>query len=194
MVWGEFSVFAGEWRILCLLAHQILKKTSHDRRLLKKGTDEKSPDDVGVFMMFSIKKLIWIIKRRGTSWDGRNFRSVILSACDSSHERPYLCSWMCKRLYFFTTNRSAWNDEWPGNSPDLSVFEHADVILKGQLEGLILQELFAVFLTPFGGECLRSAWKYVRRHCTFQDTSTVLFKLNSSCSRGTWRKHNLDFV
>ena len=118
----------------------------------------KSPDCVGVFIMFSIKKLIWIIKPRGTSWDGPYFRSVILSqyaipfmkdptcvldvqeATFLHDKAPCMKALATQRLLKDNEIDFFGNDEWPGNSPDLNVCEHVGAIMKDRVEGLMLQE------------------------------------------------------
>jgi hypothetical protein len=33
---------------------------------------------VGIFVIFTVKKLLWIIKNKGESWDGNYFRETVL--------------------------------------------------------------------------------------------------------------------
>ena len=51
----------------------------------------KSSDCIGMLILFSIKKLIWIIKPRGTSWVGPYFQPVILS----QHAIPFMKDPIC---------------------------------------------------------------------------------------------------
>lgn len=69
----------------------------------------KSPDCVVVFIVFSVKKLSWISKPCGTSWDGPYFRPMT-----PFHERPCLCSW-CARGY--NSSQQSPLHEGPRNSP-----------------------------------------------------------------------------
>ncbi len=46
----------------------------------------RNPTCIGIFLMFSAKKLTWVLKERGESWDGTYFRETILK----EHVIPFL--------------------------------------------------------------------------------------------------------
>ena len=49
----------------------------------------KHPKCVGVFLLFTAKRLMWVIKEKGCSWNGEFFRNEILA----QHVIPFLKNW-----------------------------------------------------------------------------------------------------
>ena len=98
----------------------------------------KSPECVGVFVLFTAWWMMWVIKPRGQSWDGDYFRENILT----EHVIPFLQDpqnvldftqvtflhdkTLCMKalrthnLLKYNSIDSFGNEEWPGNSLDLN--------------------------------------------------------------------------
>ena len=53
---------------------------------LKIREKSKFPKCIGVFLLFTAKRLMWVIKEKGQSWDGKYFRDVVLV----EHVIPFL--------------------------------------------------------------------------------------------------------
>ena len=49
----------------------------------------KHPKCVGMFLLFTAKRLLWVIKEKGCSWNGEFFRNEILA----QHVIPFLKNW-----------------------------------------------------------------------------------------------------
>ncbi|CAF1353673.1 unnamed protein product [Rotaria sp. Silwood1] len=107
---------------------------------------------VGVFIMFTCKRLLWIIKDKGESWTGQYFRDIVLienvipflkneeNVIDHDevifvHDKAP-CMRANKTQHLLQDNDvKFWgNDIWPGNSPDLNVAEHIGSIIKDEVE------------------------------------------------------------
>lgn len=117
----------------------------------------KHPKCVGVFLLFTAKRLMWVVKEKGESWNGQYFREVILkehvipflkdknnvlsvgettflhdrAPCMSAHATQNMLK--ANKIDFFG------NDEWPGSSPDLNACENLGAILKGRVEHRLLE-------------------------------------------------------
>ena len=109
-------------------------------------------------MLFTAKRLHWVIKDKGESWTGQYFRDIILT----EHVFPFLKNEEnvinpdevifvhdkapCMRAYptqnlLQDKNVKFWgNDIWPGNSLDLNVAEHIGTIIKDEVEKKMLSE------------------------------------------------------
>ena len=107
-------------------------------------------------MIFTAKRLHWVIKDKGESWTGQYFRDIILI----EHVFPFLKNEEnvvdpddiifihdkapCTRAYPIQqlpqdSDIKFWsNDIWPGNSPDLNVAEHIEIIIKDEVEKKML--------------------------------------------------------
>ena len=114
---------------------------------------------IGIFIMFTCKRLLWVIKDKGESWTGQYFRDVILM----QNVFPFLrdeenvidpdevifvhdkapCMRANKTQHLIQDNDiKFWgNDIWPGNSPDLNVAEHFGSIIKDEVEKKMLSEV-----------------------------------------------------
>ena len=119
----------------------------------------RNPTCIGIFVMFTAKKLLWVLKEKGESWDGGYFRETILK----QHVIPFLNDpesvlvvgesvfihdkAPCMRAnatqqLLRAENVDFWgNDIWPGNSPDLNPAEHIGAIIKDEVEERMLKEV-----------------------------------------------------
>jgi hypothetical protein len=113
---------------------------------------------IGIFIIFTAKKLHWVVKEKGESWTGQYFRDVILM----QHAFPFLkneenvidldqvifvhdkepCMRANMTQHLLKENDiTFWgNDIWPGNSPDLNVAEHIGTKIKDEVERKLLLE------------------------------------------------------
>jgi hypothetical protein len=101
---------------------------------------------IGIFVVFIVKRLLWVIKDNGESWNGQYFRDRILT----KNVFPFLknkenlldpdevifihdkapCMRANQTQHLFQDNDvKFWgNDMWPGNLPDLNLAEHIGAI------------------------------------------------------------------
>jgi hypothetical protein len=116
------------------------------------------PTCIGIFVIFTAKKLLWVLKEKGESWDGGYFREKILmenvipflSDPDNVlvvgeavflHDKAPCMRAKATQQLLKAENVEFWgNDVWPGNSPDLNPAEHIGSIIKDEVEGLMLEE------------------------------------------------------
>ncbi|CAF3900949.1 unnamed protein product [Rotaria sp. Silwood2] len=113
---------------------------------------------IGIFVIFTAKRLHWVIKDKGESWTGQYFRDIILT----EHVFPFLKNEEnvidpdevvfvhdkapCMRAYqthhlLQDNDVKFWgNNIWLGNSPDLNVAEHIGIIIKDEVEKKMLSE------------------------------------------------------
>ena len=105
-----------------------------------------------VFIMFTCKRLLWIIKDKGKSWAGQYFRDIVLiqnvirfleseeNVIDPDevifvHDKAP-CMRANKTQHLLKDNDvKFWgNNIWSGNSPDLNAAEHIGSIIKDEVE------------------------------------------------------------
>ena len=112
----------------------------------------KFPECLGIFLCFTAKRLMWIIKEKGQSWNGEYFRDTVLTGgvfpflrdpenvlsvaeVTFLHDKaPCFKALQTQELLrnsgidFFSSS------EFPGSSPDLNVCENVGSILKDRVE------------------------------------------------------------
>ena len=94
---------------------------------------------IGIFVIFTVKELHWVIKDKGESWTGQYFRDIILTenvilflkneenVIDPDevvfvHDKaPCMRANQIQHLLQDNGVKFWGNDIWPGNSPDLNV-------------------------------------------------------------------------
>lgn len=121
----------------------------------------KSPECVGVFLLFTARRMMWVMKPRGQSWDGDYFREKILTECvipflqdpqnvldvtqvTFLHDKaPCMKALRTQNLLKDNNIDFFGNEEWPGNSPDLNVCENVGSILKDKVEKRMMSEPLA---------------------------------------------------
>jgi len=119
----------------------------------------RNPSCIGIFVMFTAKKLLWVLKEKGESWDGSYFRETILKqhvipflkdpqnvlAVDEAvfiHDKAPCMRAKATQQLLKAENVEFWgNDIWPGNSPDLNPAEHVGAIIKDEVEARMLVEV-----------------------------------------------------
>jgi hypothetical protein len=97
---------------------------------------------IGVFIIFTWKRLLWVIKDKGESWTGQYFHDIILTqnvfpvlnneenVIDPNeiifvHDKAPCMRANRTQHLLQDNNIKFWGyDIWPGNSPDLNVTEH----------------------------------------------------------------------
>lgn len=117
-----------------------------------------SPSCIGIFVMFTAKKMLWVIKEHGQSWDGAYFRNVILvenvipflndpdnvlvvGETTFLHDKAPCMRANATQQLLKENGIDYWgNDIWPGNSPDLNAAESIGAIIKDEVETLMLKE------------------------------------------------------
>jgi hypothetical protein len=113
---------------------------------------------IGIFIIFTAKKLHWVIKEKGESWTSEYFRDIILmqhvipflkdeeNVIDSDevifvHDKaPCMRAYMTQHLLQDNDINFWGNDIWPGNSPDLNVAERIGTVIKNEVEQKVLLE------------------------------------------------------
>jgi hypothetical protein len=105
--------------------------------------------------MFTAKRMLWVFKEDGQSWDGAYFRDVILlesvipflndednviSVGETIfvHDRAPCMKANATQQLLRDQKMKFWgNDMWPGNSPDLNPTENVGEIVKDRVERLM---------------------------------------------------------
>ena len=110
---------------------------------------------IGIFVCFSAKKMMFVIKEEGQSWTGDYFRETILT----ENVIPFLkdrenvieleevtflrdkapCFKALATQQLLRENNIDFfdNSQWPGNSPDLNPCENLGAIIKDKVEAII---------------------------------------------------------
>lgn len=118
----------------------------------------RNPTCIGIFVLFTAKKLMWVMKEKGESWDGAYFREKILTervipflndpenvlitgeAVFLHDKAPCMRAKATQHLLKESGVEFWGNDVWPGNSPDLNAAEHVGSIIKDKVEAKMTQE------------------------------------------------------
>ena len=142
--------------------------------------------------MFTAKRMMWVIKEKGASWNGDYFRNEVLalnvipflknrrnviSVKDTTflHDRAP-CMKALATQNMLKANRIDFfgNGEWPGSSPDLNPCENMGAIVKDRVEKRLL----------VSGEALEEALFHVLSELEY-DTELFVSLLESYPSRLT---------
>jgi hypothetical protein len=113
---------------------------------------------IGSFVIFTAKRLHWVMKDKGESWTGQYFRDIILienvspflknrkNVIDLDEvivvhdEAPCMRANQTRHLLQDNDIKFWGNDMWPGNSPDFNAAEHIGTIIKDEVEKRMLSE------------------------------------------------------
>ncbi|CAF2909811.1 unnamed protein product [Rotaria sp. Silwood2] len=143
------------------------RKPNHQNdRIWAKSVEDISSDEryremvynatcIGIFIMFTAKKRLWVPKEHGQSWDDTYFRDTILR----QHVIPFLrdpSNFLDTDEVIFLHDKAPcmkanatqhllededvnfWgNSIWPGNSPDMNPAENVGAIIKDKIEELM---------------------------------------------------------
>jgi hypothetical protein len=119
----------------------------------------RKPVCIGIFIMFTALKMMWVIKERGESWDGAYFRQTILTdnvipflndednvpvvgETTFVHDKAPCMRANATQELLRNAGIDFWgNDMWPGNSPDLNPTENIGEIIKDRVEARMHQEV-----------------------------------------------------
>jgi hypothetical protein len=114
---------------------------------------------IGVFIIFTCKRLLWVIKDKGESWTGQYFHDIILTqnvfavlnneenVIDPNevifvHDKaPCMRANRTQHLLQYNNVKFWGYDIWPGNSPDLNVTEHIGPVIKDEFDKKYYQKL-----------------------------------------------------
>ena len=111
---------------------------------------------VGIFLLFTSKRMMWVIKEGGQSWDGVYFRNKVIiehvipfflnranvmnvKQTTFLHDKaPCMSALATQSLLKANKIDFFGNDEWPGSSPDLNPCENLGAIVKDRVERHLL--------------------------------------------------------
>lgn len=113
------------------------------------------PSCVGIFVLFTARSLMWIVKDKGTTWTGEYFRTqlqerilpflkdeqnvISVPHVTLLHDKaPMFKSLATQQLLRDSGVDFFSNNEWPGSSPDLNPAEHIGAIIKEEVEKKLL--------------------------------------------------------
>lgn len=116
------------------------------------------PSCIGLFVCFTAKKMMWVIKENGDSWTGEYFRNKILNdnlipflrdpdnvidvdQVTLLHDKAPCFKALQTQQMLKEENIDFFdNTQWPGNSPDLNPCENLGAIIKQRAEANIHQQ------------------------------------------------------
>jgi hypothetical protein len=161
----------------------------------------KNQSCIGVFIMFTCKRLLWVIKDKGESWISQYFRDIILT----QNVFPFLktednvidpdevifvhdkapCMRANETQHLLQNNdvKFCGNDIWPGNSPDLIVAEHIESIIKGEVEKKSYRKLDIIDIMKTHLKCtsqmFQLAWKKILNYLKL----SMFLSISTSCCK-----------
>ena len=112
----------------------------------------KYPTCIGIFIVFTAKRMTWVIKEKGQSWSSKYFQDEVLAdvvipflrdrrnVIDKNevtflHDKmPCLKAIRTQQLLRQNDIDFFDNTQWPGSSPDLNVAENLGAIMKDRVE------------------------------------------------------------
>lgn len=113
---------------------------------------------IGLFICFTARKLMWVIKENGESWTGEYFRDTILqrhlipffqnpdNVIDVEqvtllHDKAPCFKALATQQMLRDFNIDFFdNSQWPGNSPDINPCENVGAIVKDRVESMLHNE------------------------------------------------------
>lgn len=116
------------------------------------------PVCVGIFVLFTAKRLTWVIKENGQSWTGDYFRQHILkekvfpflsdpkNVLDTEevtfvHDKAPCFRANATQELIEESGINFWGKSvWPGNSPDLNPTENIGSIIKNEVDAFMAEE------------------------------------------------------
>ena len=112
----------------------------------------KYPTCIGIFIVFTAKRMTWVIKEKGQSWSSKYFQDEVLADVVipflrdrrnviDKNEVTFLhdkapCMKAIRTQQLLRQNEIDFfdNTQWPGSSPDLNVAENLGAIMKDRVE------------------------------------------------------------
>ncbi len=116
----------------------------------------KDPACIGIFLLFTAKKMLWVVKDQVQKWSGDYLREVILAqhvmaflknprnVLDVQNttflhdSEPCMNALATQNLLKNNGINFFGNSEWPGSTPDLNLCEHLGTSLKQRVENRII--------------------------------------------------------
>lgn len=111
----------------------------------------QAPACIGIFVVFTAKTILWVMKEDGAKWNGEYFRSIlsdhvipflknpqnVISVTDVTflHDKAPCCKALATQALLRESGVDFFSSsEWPGSSPDLNPAEHIGAIIKDGVE------------------------------------------------------------